>query len=111
MMRKSAVLIAILLLASVVTLVAASQRARAARSASLEPPGRSQQAHIDGDTAILPSGRRVTPAGRIIRTQSYGWGLAVTRDGRRAAVVHERAIELIDLRPPYAVRRIPAYGT
>jgi YVTN family beta-propeller protein len=104
-------IVAILLLASVTTLVAASQRARAARTASLEPPGRDQQAHIDGDTAILPNGRRVTPAGRVIRTQSYGWGLAVARDGRRAALVHDRAIELIDLDAPYAVRHIPAYGT
>ncbi len=104
-------LLAILFLASVATLVAASQRVRTARTASLEPPGRDGQARIEGDTAILPNGRRVTPAGRIIRTQSYGWGLAVTRDGRRAALVHERSIELIDLDAPYRVRRIPPYGS
>jgi DNA-binding beta-propeller fold protein YncE len=107
-MRKGPLLI-LLLLASVTTLVAASQRARTARTVSLEPPGRDQQAHIDGDTAILPNGRRVTPAGRVIRTQSYGWGLAVTSDGRRAALVHEDAVEFVDLAAPFTVRRIPPY--
>jgi DNA-binding beta-propeller fold protein YncE len=104
-------IIALLLLASVTTLVAATQRARVARSADFQPPGRDQQAHIDGDTAILPNGRRVTPAGRVIRTQSYAWGLALTRDGRRAALVHENAIEIVDLDAPFAVRRIPPYGS
>src|SRR5215471_3280282 len=109
MLKRST--LALLLIAAVATLVAASQRAGTARTASLEPPGRDQQAHIDGDTATLVNGRRVTPAGRVIRTQSYGWGLAVTRDGRRAALVHKNAVELIDLAPPYAVRRIPPYGS
>jgi YVTN family beta-propeller protein len=101
----------LLFVAAVTSLVTASQRARAARTASLEPPGRDQQAHIDGDTAILPNGRRVTPVGRVIRTQSYGWGLAVTRDGTRAALVHKDAIEVIDLAAPFAVRRIPPYDS
>src|SRR5262245_23193742 len=100
-------LIALLLFASVTTLVAASQRVRAARDVSLEPPGRDQQAHIDGDTAVLPNGRRVTPVGRVIRTQSYAWGMAVTKDGRRAALVHPNAIEIVDLAAPFTVRRIP----
>src|SRR3954452_8903010 len=96
-----------LFVGAVAMLVASSQQSRATRASSLEPPGRDEQAHIDGDTAILPNGRRVTPAGRVIRTQSYGWGLAVTPDGRRAALVHPDAIELVDLVAPYAVRRGP----
>src|SRR5512139_3685049 len=40
----------------------------------LEPPGRDSVAGITGDTAILVSGRRVTPAGRVVRVQSYNWG-------------------------------------
>ena len=74
----------------------------------LEPPGRELTAHIDGDTAILVNGRRVTPAGRVIRTGSYAWGLAVTRDGRRAALLRRDAVEFVDLRPPYMVRRASA---
>jgi DNA-binding beta-propeller fold protein YncE len=109
-MRKTALLF-VFLLASVVTLIAASQRAHAARTVSLEPPGRDQQAHIDGDAAILPNGRRVTPAGRVLRTESYAWGLALSPDGRRAALVHEKSLELVDLVEPFGVRRIPPYGS
>src|SRR5262245_26979285 len=108
---RSRGLLTLLLSAAVTTsLVAASARIRQSRAASYEPPGRSDIAHIDSDTATLPGGRRVTPAGRVIRTQSYGWGLAVAPDGRRAALVHRNAVELIDLAPPYSVRRIPPYG-
>src|SRR4051794_9403474 len=75
-----------------------------------EPPGRALRPRITGDSAILVNGRRVTPAGRVLRTQSYAWGLALSPDGSRAAVLHKEAFELVDLREPYAVRRIPAAG-
>ena len=81
-----------------------------ARVSLLEPPGRDARAHIDGDTAILVNGRRVTPAGRVLRTQSYAWGLALSPDGSHAAVLHKDAFELVDLREPYAVRRVPEAG-
>ena len=81
------------------------------RGSALEPPGRDARAHIDGDTAILVNGRRVTPAGRVLRTQSYAWGLALSPDGSRAAVLHQNAFELVDLREPYAVRRVPPHDT
>ena len=79
--------------------------------ALLEPPGRAARAHIEGNTAILVNGRRVTPAGRVLRTQSYAWGLALSPDGSLAAVLHKDAFELVDLREPYAVRRVPEAGT
>ena len=94
-----------------VSLVGGAAGARQAARVSDEPPGRDAQAHIDRDTAILPNGRRVTPAGRVIRTQSYGWGLAIAPDGKRAALVHEDAVELIDLDGSFGVRRIPPYGS
>ena len=93
------------------TLVAASARARQSATVSREPPGRAEVAHIDGDRAILVNGRRATPAGRILRTQSYAWGLAIAPGGRRAALVHSNAIEIVDLVAPFAVRRIPEYGS
>jgi DNA-binding beta-propeller fold protein YncE len=70
---------------------------------------------ISGDTAILISGRRVTPAGRVIRTQSYSWGMAVSPDESRVALVRADAVELIDLRGARAGGdlpsvRIPPYG-
>ncbi|HYT77580.1 MAG TPA: hypothetical protein VEL79_22690 [Vicinamibacterales bacterium] len=106
-MRRRPMLVLSCSVAVTATLVAATARARQDRARSFEPPGRNEVAHIDGDTAILPNGRRVTPAGRVVRTQSYGWGLALTRDGKRGAIVHEDAIEVVDLTPPFAVRRIP----
>src|SRR5262245_899242 len=75
----------------------------------LEAPGRTMRAGMAGDSAILVNGRRVTPAGRVLRTDSYGWGLAPSPDGSRAAVLHKNAFELIDLREPFAVRRVPPY--
>ena len=76
----------------------------------LEPPGRDSQARIEGNTAILVNGRRVTPAGRVLRTQSYAWGLALSPDGFHASVLNRDAFELVDLREPYAVRRLPPLG-
>ncbi len=79
--------------------------------ARLEPPGRDARAHSEGDTAILVNGRRVTPAGRVVRTQSYAWGLALSPDGSHAAVLHKDAVEIVDLREPHAVRRVTAAGS
>src|SRR3977135_2824585 len=73
----------------------------------LAPPGRDARARIEGDTAVLVNGRHVTPVGRVLRTQSYAWGLALSPDGSRAAVLNKDAFELVDLREPSAVRRVP----
>jgi YVTN family beta-propeller protein len=95
------------------TLCAAALAAAGCRSSGpsratwLEPPGRDARARIEGDTAVLVNGRRVTPVGRVLRTQSYAWGLALSPDGSRAAVLNKDAFELVDLREPYAVRRVP----
>jgi len=75
-----------------------------------QPPGWNVRASIDGNAATLVNGRRVTPAGRVVRTQSYAWGLAISPDGARAAVLNKDAFELVDLREPYAVRRVPSFG-
>ena len=86
------------------------------RASLLEPPVTEAAPAISGDTAVLISGRRVTPAGRVIRTQSYSWGMAVSPDESRVALVRSGAIELIDLRnaPPRMPSgrsvRIPPYG-
>ncbi len=92
------------------TVLLAGCRSRNESVARLEPPGRAARAHIDGNTAVLVNGRRVTPAGRVLRTQSYAWGLTLSPDGSRAAVLHKDAFELVDLREPYAVRRVAAAG-
>lgn len=76
----------------------------------LEPPGRAQRAGLGDASATLVNGRRVTPAGTIIRTQSYSWGLAISPDQRRAALLRADAIEIVDLVPPHAIRRYPPRG-
>ena len=76
----------------------------------LEPPGRTQQASITGITATLVNGRRVTPAGIVIRTQSYAWGLAISPDQSRAALLRADGIEVVELAPPHAARRYPPAG-
>jgi YVTN family beta-propeller protein len=81
------------------------------RVSLLEPPVREGVPAITADTAVLISGRRVTPAGRVIRTQSYSWGMAVSPDESRIALIRSDAIEVIDLRDASASVRLPPYGT
>src|SRR5436190_1386558 len=100
----------LLMCAAACALTVACGRSRAGTAPLLEPPGRDSQARIDGDTAVLVNGRRVTPAGRVLRTQSYAWGLELSPDGTRAAVLNKEAFEIVDLRQPRTVRRIPPLG-
>ncbi|AMY08759.1 PQQ-dependent catabolism-associated beta-propeller protein [Luteitalea pratensis] len=81
------------------------------RPTILEPPGRNQQASITGTEATLVNGRRVTPAGTVLRTQSYNWGLAISPDQSRAALLRADSIEVVDLLPPHDIRRYPPRGT
>lgn len=80
------------------------------RLSLIGPPVADAAPTITGDSAVLISGRRVTPAGRVIRTQSYSWGMAVSPDESRVALVRADAIELVDLRDPSAGARLPPYG-
>ena len=81
------------------------------RVSLLEPPGRGAVPAIAGDRAVLISGRHVTPAGRVIRTQSYNWGMALSPDESRLALIRADAIEIIDLVRGASAVRIPPYGT
>jgi YVTN family beta-propeller protein len=80
-------------------------------STIIEPPVRQETASITGDAATLVSGRRVTPVGKVLRTQSYSWGMAIGPDERRVALLREDAIELTGLVEPFPSTRIPPYGT
>lgn len=75
-----------------------------------EPPGVGSYPQIGEDSAILPNGRRVTPAGRFIRVQSYNWGMTISEDEKLAALVNRDAITLISLGEKLEARRIPPYG-
>ncbi len=75
-----------------------------------EPPGVGSYPQIGEDSAILVNGRRVTPAGRFIKVQSYNWGMAVSADEQTAALISRDAVTLISLGREMAARRIPPYG-
>ena len=101
--------ITLLLVAALVVLVVLLDR-RTAPVRMVEPPGRDRVVRIDGDTAILVNGRRVSPVGRVIRTQSYNWGMAVTRDLRVVALVNPSAIQIVDLDAATEPVRVPPFG-
>ena len=63
------------------------------RVSLVESPGRDEVPGAAGDRATLISGRRVSPAGRVVRTQSYSWGMAVAPDQSRVALIRSDAIE------------------
>ncbi len=77
----------------------------------IEAPVRDAAPSIASDSATLINGRRVTPAGRVIRTQSYSWGMAVSPDESRVALIRPGAIEIVSLDTSSASVRIPPYGT
>ena len=80
------------------------------RVSLVESPGWDAVPAAAGDSATLISGRRVTPAGRVVRTQSYSWGMAVAPDESRVALIRSNAIELVPLRGGASSVRIPPHG-
>ena len=107
---RKRILLAVALLAAAAAWWWSTRPEPAVRVSLIGPPETDAVPAINGHTAILISGRRVTPAGRVIRTQSYSWGMAVSPDQSRIALVRAGAIELVDLRNPGASVRIPPYG-
>jgi YVTN family beta-propeller protein len=78
--------------------------------AVFEPPGAGSVPRIEGRSATLVNGRRVTPAGEFARIQSYSWGMALNRDQSAAALVSRDALTLVQLNGPMQTNRIPPYG-
>ncbi len=76
----------------------------------VESPGWNAVPAAAGTSATLISGRRVAPAGRVVRTQSYSWGMAVAPDESRLALIRSDAIELVTLRGGAPSVRIPPHG-
>ncbi len=78
----------------------------------IEPPGANSRPNHLGDEITLINGRKVTPAGKFIRTQSYSWGMAVSPDEQLAVLMRSGAIEFVSLadRSPTLLDRIPPYG-
>lgn len=59
--------------------------------------------------SVLPSGRLVTPAGKLIRITNDPFGMAISPDGKKAITLHNgvfTVIDLISLTPT----RVPSYN-
>ena len=63
--------------------------------------------NIDG-TTILPSGRFLTPAGKLIRITNDPFGLAISPDGKKAVTLHNGVFTVIDI-PSLNTTRVPSY--
>lgn len=61
------------------------------------------------DTTVLPSGRFLTPAGKLIRITSDPFGMALSPDGKKAVTLHNGVFTIIDANN-LAATRVPDYG-
>ena len=76
----------------------------------LEVPGRDSFAIIrPGGVSVLPSGRYVTPAGRVRRITHDPFGMAVSPDGKTAVTLHNGVFTILPLGSDSAVR-VPDYA-
>ncbi|MDX1955873.1 MAG: YncE family protein, partial [Chitinophagaceae bacterium] len=76
---------------------------------TLQVPGRDQYARIsEGATSVLPSGRWVRPAGKMIRITHDPFGMAVSPDGKKVVTVHNGVFSIIDMSTLEAIR-VPSY--
>lgn len=62
---------------------------------------------MDG-TTILPSGRFLTPAGKVVPITNDPFGMAVAPDGKKAVTLHNGVFTIIDLQSLGATR-VPSY--
>ncbi|MFO1019908.1 MAG: bifunctional YncE family protein/alkaline phosphatase family protein [Planctomycetales bacterium] len=79
---------------------------------TLEAPGKQSRPSHTGNEMTLINGRRLTPAGEFVRTQSYSWGMAISPDEKLAVLMRANALEFISLETntPKLLDRIPPYG-
>jgi YVTN family beta-propeller protein len=76
----------------------------------LEVPGRDSFAIIRvGGVSVLPSGRFVTPAGRVRRITHDPFGMAVSPDGKTAVTLHNGVLTILPLGSD-SVIRVPDYA-
>lgn len=59
-------------------------------------------------TAILPSGRFVTPAGNVIRITDDPFGMAISSNGKKAVTLHDGVFTIIDIQSLSTIR-VPSY--
>ena len=59
-------------------------------------------------TAVLASGRFITPAGELIRITHDPFGMALSPDGKKAVTLHDGVFTIIDLQSMTSLR-VPSY--
>jgi DNA-binding beta-propeller fold protein YncE len=75
----------------------------------LTVPGYNQYCQInEAGTSVLPSGRWIRPAGKMIRITNDPFGLAITPDGKKAVTLHDGVFSIIRLGTD-EVTRVPSY--
>jgi hypothetical protein len=76
----------------------------------LTVPADKQYCFIDsnGNTAVLPSGRIVTPAGQTIRITHDPFAMAISPYGKKAVTLHNGVFTIINL-DNLANTRVPSY--
>ena len=76
----------------------------------LEVPGRDSFAVVrPGGVSVLPSGRFVTPAGRVRRITHDPFGMAVSPDGKTAVTLHNGVFTILPLDRDESIR-VPDYA-
>src|SRR3989442_1119655 len=84
--------------------------AAATAAAGLQPPVTEGRPSIGPKEAVLVNGRKVTPAGKFLRTRSYNWCMAVSADESTVALLGTWNLDLIHLKPELAITWIPPDG-
>lgn len=75
----------------------------------LEVPGTNEYCQIDEKGfSVLPSGRRVKPAGETIRITHDPFGMAISPNGKKAVTLHNGVFTIIDL-VSLQHTRVPSY--
>ena len=72
------------------------------------PAGNLQTVIKPDGTAILPSGRFLTPAGDLIRITNDPFGMALSPDGKKVLTLHDGVFTIIDIQSLTSVR-VPGY--
>ncbi len=88
----------------------AQQKATQKPITILQVPSMQQFCKIDENgTSILPSGRFVTPAGKLIRISHDPFGMAISPDGKKAVTLHNGVFTIVNL-ATLANTRVPSYN-
>ncbi len=76
----------------------------------LSVPGSAEYCKIDtAGITVVPSGRFLTPAGKLIRITNDPFGMAISPNGKKAVTLHNGVFTIIDLATLQPIR-VPGYN-